>query len=171
MDRNEYLQRPLIEGVVYEVTDESVMISSPHTIYIIVRKESEVPLSEVESQFRKLKKEAKESGKVRLNGVTKFLPTIRSLYPSYRKTLERTNTLFDEVVKMIPEFEADGLHMGCTDDELLKEIRDKEWEISNFHNLNTDYSRYLRLYHNVKNVLTSKPWRAENLVRIKIRIA
>ncbi len=171
MDRNEYLQRPLIEGVVYEVTDESVKISSPHTIYIIVRKESEVPLSEVESQFRKLKKEAKESGKVRLNGVTKFLPTIRSLYPSYRKTLERTNTLFDEVVKMIPKFEADGLHMGCTDDELLKEIRDKEWEISNFHNLNTDYSRYLRLYHNVKNVLTSKPWRAENLVRIKIRIA
>lgn len=171
MDRNEYLQRPLIEGVVYEVTDESVKISSPHTIYIIVRKESEVPLSEVESQFRKLKKEAKESGKVRLNGVTKFLPTIRSLYPSYRKTLERTNTLFDEVVKMIPKLEADGLHMGCTDDELLKEIRDKEWEISNFHNLNTDYSRYLRLYHNVKNVLTSKPWRAENLVRIKIRIA
>ncbi len=171
MDRNEYLQRPLIEGVVYEVTDESVMISSPHTKYIVVRKDSEVPLSEVESQFRKLKKEAKESGKVRLNGVTKFLPTIRSLYPSYRKTLERTNTLFDEVVKMIPKLEADGLHMGCTDDELLKEIRDKEWEISNFHNLNTDYSRYLRLYHNVKNVLTSKPWRAENLVRIKIRIA
>ena len=170
MDRNEYLQRPLIEGVVYEITDESVMISSPYTKYIVVRKDSEVPLPEVESQFRKLKKEAKESGKVRLNGVTKFLPTIRSLYPSYRMAIERTNTLFEEIVKMVPKLEADGLHIGCTDDELLKEIREKEWEILKFHNVNTDYSRYLRLHHNVKNVLARKPWRAENLVRIMIRI-
>lgn len=170
MDRNEYLQRPLIEGVVYEVTDELVKIFSLHTKYIVVRKDSEVPLSEVESLFRKLKKEAKESGKVRLNGVTKFLPTIRSLYPSYRMAIERTNTLFEEIVKMVPKLEADGLHIGCTDDELLKEIREKEWEILKFHNVNTDYSRYLRLHHNVKNVLARKPWRAENLVRIMIRI-
>lgn len=171
MDRNEYLQRPLIEGVVYEITDQSAMIFSPHTKYIVVRKDSEVPLPEVESQFRKLKKEAKESGKVRLNGVTKFLPTIRSLYPSYRMTIERTNTLFEEIVKMVPKLEADGLHIGCTDDELLKEIREKEWEILNSQSENTEYSRYLRLYHNVKNVLARKPWRAENLVRINIRIA
>ena len=170
MDRNEYLQRPLIEGVVYEVTDELVKIFSLHTKYIVVRKDSEVPLSEVESLFRKLKKEAKESGKVRLNGVTKFLPTIRSLYPSYRMAIERTNTLFEEIVKMVPKLEADGLHIGCTEYELLKEIREKEWEILKFHNVNTDYSRYLRLHHNVKNVLARKPWRAENLVRIMIRI-
>lgn len=168
MERNEYLQRPLIKNVVYEVTDSKVNISSPHTVFISANRYEEIPLSEVRRLFYELKKEAKDSGKVKLNGVTKFLPTVRTLYPSYQAAVKRINTLFAEIVGMIPKLEVDGLHMGCTDDELLKEIKGKEWEISRFYHCNTDYSCYLRHYQNIKDILSNKLWKNENLIKIVI---
>lgn len=63
MERNQYLQRPLIEGVVYEVTDSKIEVASPHTIFLSARRVTEIPLSEVEKLFRKLKKKQKTPGK------------------------------------------------------------------------------------------------------------
>lgn len=79
MERDQYLQRPLIKGLKYEITDSKVEISSSNTIFLSVHRHVEIPLSEVERLFRKLKQEAKDSRKVRLNGVSKFLPAVCSL--------------------------------------------------------------------------------------------
>lgn len=171
MERNQYLQQPLIEGVVYEITDSKVEIACPHTIFLKAHRVTEIPLSEVERLFRKLKKEAKDSGKVRLNGVTKFLPAIRTLYPSYHMAVKQTNKLFSEIVEMVRKIEADGIHMGCSDDELLREARGKEEEIARFGYCNTDYSRYLEYYHNIKDILSTKSWKGENVAKVVIRLA
>ncbi|MDC1809089.1 hypothetical protein POZ03_01275 [Bacteroides uniformis] len=168
MERNEYLQRPLIKSVIYEITDSQINISSPHTIFLSVHRDTEVPLSEVERLFRKLKKEAKDSGKVRLNGVTKFLPVIRSLYPSYHIAVERINKLFSEMVEMVPKIKNDGIHIGCVDDELLEEAKKKEEEIISFYHRKTDYSRYLEHYQNIKDILTTQRWQEENVAKIVI---
>ena len=170
MDRNQYLQRPLIEGVVYEVTDSKIEIVSPYTIFLSARRVTEIPLSEVEKLFRKLKKEAKDSGKVRLNGVSKFLPLIRALYPSYHMAVEQKNKLFSEIVEMVHKIEADGIHMGCSDDELLREARGKEQKIESFSYRNTDYFRYVEHYQNIIDILTTKPWEGENVIKEVIRL-
>lgn len=170
MERNQYLQRPLIEGVVYEVTDSKIEIASPHTIFLSARRVTEIPLSEVEKLFRKLRKEAKDSGKVRLNGVSKFLPAIRTLYPSYHMSVEQKNKLFSEIVEMVRKIEADGIHRGCVDDELLKEARDKEQKIESFSYRNTDYFRYVEHYQNIRDILSNKPWTGENVIKEVIRL-
>ena len=170
MERNQYLQHPLVEGVVYEITDSKIEIACPHTIFLSVHRATEIPLSEVEQLFRKLKIEAKDSGKVRLKGVSKFLPVIRSLYPSYHMAVEQTNKLFSEIVEMARKIEADGIHRGCADDELLREAREKEEEIARFGYCNTDYSRYLEHYHNIKDILSSKSWKGENVAKVIIRL-
>lgn len=170
MERNQYLQRPLIEGVVYEVTDSKIEIASPHTIFLSARRVTEIPLSEVEKLFRKLKKEAKDSGKVRLNGVSKFLPVIRALYPSYHMAVEQTNKLFSEIVEMVRKIEADGIHMGCSDDELLREARGKEQKIESFSYRNTDYFRYVEHYQNIRDILSTKSWEGENVIKEVIRL-
>lgn len=170
MERNQYLQRPLIEGVVYEVTDSKIEVASSHTIFLSAHRVTEIPLSEVEKLFCKLKKEAKDSGKVRLNGVSKFLPVIRALYPSYHMAVEQTNKLFSEIVEMVRKIEADGIHVGYSDDELLGEARDKEEEIARLGYCNTDYSRYLGHYHNIKDILSAKSWQGENVAKMLIRL-
>lgn len=170
MERNQYLQHPLVEGVVYEITNSKVEIACPHTIFLSAHRVTEIPLSEVERLFRKLKKEAKDSGKVRLNGVTKFLPAIRTLYPSYHMAVEQKNKLFSEIVEMVRKIEADGIHRGCVDDELLKEARDKEQKIESFSYRNTDYFRYVEHYQNIRDILSNKPWKGENVIKEVIRL-
>ena len=170
MERNQYLQHPLVEGVVYEITDSKVEIACPHTIFLCARRATEIPLSEVERLFRKLKKEAKDSGKVKLKGVSKFLPVIRALYPSYHMAVEQTTKLFFEIVEMVRKIEADGIHMGCVDDELLREARGKEQKIESFSYRNTDYFRYMEHYQNIKDILSNKPWKGENVIKEVIRL-
>lgn len=170
MERDQYLQRPLIKGLKYEITDSKVEISSSNTIFLSVHRHVEIPLSEVERLFRKLKQEAKDSRKVRLNGVSKFLPAVCSLYPSYHMSIERINKLFSEIVEMVHKIQADGIHIGCTDDEELKEIRNKGEEITSFYYLNTDYSHYVGHYHNIKDILSTRPWKDENVTKVVIRL-
>ena len=76
-DRKEYLQRPLIEDVVYEITDNLIRVSNSNTLFINLTKRNRIQLAEVEKLFRELRKIAKNNPKLKLNGVTKFLPTIR----------------------------------------------------------------------------------------------
>lgn len=115
-------------------------------------------------------KEAKDSGKVRLKGVSKFLPVIRALYPSYHMAVEQTNKLFSEIVEMVRKIETDGIHMGCSDDELLREAREKEEKIASFGYRNTDYFRYVEHYQNIREILSTNPWKGENVARVVIRL-
>lgn len=170
MERNQYLQHPLVEGVVYEITDSKVEITSPHTVFLSAQRVTEIPLSEIRQLFRKLKKEAKDSGKVRLNGVSKFLPTICTLYPSYHMAVEQINKLFSEIVEMVRKIEADGIHSGCADDELLREARDIKQKTESFSYRNTDYFRYVEHYQNIREILSTKPWKGENVARVVIRL-
>ena len=80
-DRKEYLQRPLIEDVIYEITDNLIRVSNSNTLFINLTKRNRIQLAEVEKLFRELRKIAKNNPKLKLKGVTKFLPTIRELYP------------------------------------------------------------------------------------------
>lgn len=60
MTREEYLKRPLVEDVVYEISENRIRIASPHTIFIEITKSDIIPLSEVEHMLRMVKKAVKE---------------------------------------------------------------------------------------------------------------
>lgn len=169
MDRNEYLQRPLIEGVVYEITNSKVRISSPHTVFLSADRQTVIPLSEVERLFRELKKEAKDSGKIIFKGVSKFLPTVRALYPSYQEAVNQINCLFSEIVEITRKIKADGLHRGCSDDVLLEEALSKKNKIMMYYHHNTDFSQYSEQYQQIKDILSTKCWGNESLVSAVIR--
>ena len=169
MERKEYLQRPLIEGVVYEITNSKVRISSPHTVFLSADRQTVIPLPEVERLFRELKKEAKDSGKIRFKGVSKFLPTVRTFYPSYQEAVQQMNYLFSEITEIARKIKADGLHRGCSDDVLLEEALSKEKKIMMYYHHNTDFSRYSEQYQHIKEILSAKCWKNESLVSAVIR--
>lgn len=164
MERNEYLQRPLIEDVVYEISDNMVLVTSPHTSYICVKKEKQILLSETRKLFQKLKKEAKDSGKMKIKGVSKFLPTVKSLYPDYCAGFEQINKKFSEIVEIVHKIQSDGLHLGCLDDELLNAALKKQSEIEKFHYRNSPYSQYLECHRSVQANLAAKQWENSNMI-------
>ena len=51
MTREEYLKRPLVEDVVYEISENKIGISSPHTIFIEIIKPDIISLTEISSSL------------------------------------------------------------------------------------------------------------------------
>lgn len=164
MERSEYLQRPLIENMVYEISENKIQITCPHTSFLCVIKAEKIPLSEVEQLFRTLKKEVKASGKMKIKGVSKFLPVIRSLYQSYSAAIEQINQYYSEIAEIVHKIESDGLHYGCSDDELYKEAFEKQAEIEKFYYRNSEYSQYINYYLKLQNELDTKCWEKDNMV-------
>lgn len=164
VERSEYLKRPLVEGVVYKISEEEVDIQCSHTSFIqIVSAGKPIDLFEIERLFKELRSAAKASGKVKLKGVTKFLPKVRRLYPLYLISYNKMVTLFAEIVELSKQLQADGIHSGFRDDELLDSITVRKWEIEKLHFHNTDYSKFCYLYNNLKRVMTERLWEQENI--------
>lgn len=123
-----------------------------------------VTLQEIQTHFRQLRHEAKASGKVRLRGTTKFMPAVRKLHPAYCAACEDIERLFSELTALVRQIERDGLHRGCSDDEILEEAIRKQNEIRTYYYHNSDYSRFLGYNNRVCELLRNKPWRDENIV-------
>lgn len=62
MTREEYLRRPLIEGVVYNVDKDEIQIWNDSTLFIQIHNCRKVTLQEVQTHFHQLQQEAKAFG-------------------------------------------------------------------------------------------------------------
>lgn len=163
-DRKEYLQRPLIEDVVYEITDNLIRVSNSNTLFINQTKRNRIQLAEVEKLFRELRKIAKNNPKLKLKGVTKFLPTIRELYPEYCESASLIEKNFSEISELFRQIKIDGLHVGYRDDELMNLVYAKKAEIERQHYSSSPYSRFVRCYTNLKSTLKMRSWEDERSV-------
>lgn len=171
MTRHEYLQRPSIGGVVYQIDNKVIRIWNDCAIFIQIHNCRRITLHEVQANFRQLQHEAKASGKVKLKGVTKFLPAVRQLYPAYISSCDNIERLFAELTELVNRIELDGIHMGCSDDELLDAATRKQNEIARYYYRNSDYSRFLDYNDRICHTLRDKPWQNENIVACTIPIA
>jgi hypothetical protein len=163
-DRKEYLQRPLIEDVVYEITDNLIRVSNSNTLFINLTKRNRIQLAEVEKLFRELRKIAKNNPKLKLKGVTKLLPTIRELYPEYCESASLIEKNFSEISELFRQIKIDGLHVGYRDDELMNLVYAKKAEIERQHYSSSPYSRFVRCYTNLKSALKMRGWEDEGIV-------
>lgn len=171
MTRHEYLQGPLIEGLIYKIDQKEILISNYCTIFFQIHNCRKISLQEVQAHFHQLKQEAKVSGRVKLIGSTKFLPAVRKLYPLYCASCEDIERLFAELTVLLRQIERDGIHMGYSDDELLDAASLKQNEITRYYYRNTDYSRFLDYNDRICKYLRDKPWQDENIVACKLPIA
>ena len=56
-----YLQRPLIPDVKYEITDDTIKISSPHTLYVHMRQRYPRNQADLLALYKTVHKQAWES--------------------------------------------------------------------------------------------------------------
>lgn len=152
MTREEYLKRPPIEDVVYEISENTIRIASPHTIFIEIIKPGIISLTEVEQVFRMVKKAVKEKKSVTLKGVTKFLPTVKELYAEYLQAIETISKNFTEAFQLSQQMKVDGIHIGYLDDEVMLKLLEKQNENAKQYYLGTAFSRFAGYYQKLKNV-------------------
>lgn len=163
MTRQEYLQRPLIEDVVYEIGPDRVYVHSPGCIYIDAKRREIIPLSGIEGLYRQLVKIARNNPRLKIKGVTTFLPAVRALYPHYCESVTRMNGYFSEIVEIAEKLRAAGLHIGYSDDTILPQALKKESAILQLRRRDGAYSRFVDYYNHLQDYLRDKPWDAEGV--------
>nr|WP_195461771.1 hypothetical protein [Alistipes sp. D31t1_170403_E11] len=171
MTREEYLQRPSIEGVVYKIDKNEIRVQNDCTLFIQIRNCRKVTLQEVQARFRQLKQEASASEKFKLKGTTKFMPAVRELYPAYRASCDDIERLFAELTEFVQRIKLDGIHYGCSDDELLEAATQRQNEISKYYWRNSAYSRFLTYDKCIRNAMLDRPWEDEETVNYTLTIA
>lgn len=165
----EYLQRPLIKGIVYKIDNNEIRIWNDSTIFIQIHNCRKVTLQTLQANFRQLQQEAKASGKVK--GVTKFLPAVRQLYPAYCASCDNIERLFAKLTELVRRIEQDGIHTGRSDDVLLDAATREQYEITRYYYRNTDYSRFMDYNDRIRDYLRDKPWQDEDIVACIIPLA
>ena len=98
------------------------------------------------------------------------MPAVRELYPAYRASCDDIERLFSEATDLVRRMERDGIHRGCSDDEVLEAAIRKQNEIGKYYYRNSDYSRFLDYDNRVCKLLWHKPWRDENIVGMTLPI-
>lgn len=161
--RKEYLRRPLIKGVIYQIGDNFIRVSSPNTIFINMEKSPHILLSDIENFFRELRKIAKHTPKLKLKGVTRFISTIRELHSAYVQGAELMEKNFSEIIELFRQIQIDGLHVGYVDDELLNLANTKRFEIEELHYRSSPYLRFVRCYTTLKTILAERNWENEEI--------
>lgn len=158
MTRQEYLQRPLLKGVIYKITPDWVFIYDSYTIFIECRRCEIVPLAEVEKLYRQLVKEARKTENLKLKGVTKFLPAVRTLFPQYLEAVSAINRHFSDIVEIAEKVRSDGIHSGYRDDDVLSEAFRRGYAIQKVYYRSSPYSRFLEYYDRLKQITEERVW-------------
>lgn len=130
---NEYLSRKIIP-VTFIIEDSHISIQSEHTSWINITKPKPLIAKEqmldLYKEVKKLAKTANVSVSTRKN---KYKEIIEKDYANYVECYNKSLKIFDEIKQLAYEIQARKIHMGCTDDEVLKQMA----------NLKSDYCELL----------------------------
>lgn len=117
----EYLQRPLIENMVYIIEDDYVQIDCPHTGFAGGRRISHVDVDELLSLYRRVLHAAKE-GNVKISYANHTKRKIVDHRAEYECRYEESQKLFDDFVAQAKIVRQRGIHLGCSDDTELDKL-------------------------------------------------
>ena len=119
--QTEYLKRPLIEDVSYEITETRVAIQCPHTCFVGRTLPGRYREDDLVDLYRRVLQMAKEQG-IRISYSRHIRKTIREQWPGYVAGREKQERLFRELRDAAEAVRQRGIHMGHADDEVLARI-------------------------------------------------
>ncbi len=120
-NETEYLKRPVIEDVSYEITESRVSIQCPHTGFVGRTLPERCRKDALLDQYRRVLRMAKEQG-ARISYSRHIRKTIREQWPGYVAGREKQEQLFRELRDAAEAVRQRGIHLGHGDDEALAKV-------------------------------------------------
>lgn len=124
----EYLSRPLVHGVVYEISDESINISCSHTVWVQAQRAKYIRKEDVEQLYSNVYSTAKEMG-ITIGRSRHYKKFINTRWQEYREQFDKYNKVFSELVVVCKEVQKRGIHTGYSDDWVVS----KAFKIRNIY--------------------------------------
>ena len=119
----EYLSRPLLEGVEYCITEDRIKIASSHTEYINLKRFIPLDIESLLEQYGEVLKMAKKR-KAKISYKRHLRKKILENRDEYRNDYLEAQRLFGLMTAVAKEIQKRGLHFGTTDDAVLRKLWD-----------------------------------------------
>ncbi len=139
MDGN-YLSRPLIEGVSYEISDTDIAIQSPHTCYVRCKLPRRRDKDALLRQYSGVLAVAKAQ-RVKISYTLHIRKTIQELWPEYEDACAEREKLFAQLKKLAQDVKTRGIHLGTVDDEVLSAAQEVSEKLAAYGGCGTPSSR------------------------------
>lgn len=139
MDDN-YLARPLVEGVTYEISDTDIAIQSPHTCYVRCKLPRRWDKDTLLLQYSGVLAAAKAHG-VKISYTLHIRRRIQELWPEYEAACAEREKLFARLGALAREVQARGIHYGTADDKTLSAVQEVSERLASYDYCGTPSSR------------------------------
>ena len=152
---NEYLDRPLIDEVVFEITETRVSIQCPSTIFVRCVLPERCNKKAMLRLYRRVLQLAK-ARKVKISYSLHIHKTIREQWDAYIAAREEQEQIFQQLRESATTVQQRGIHLGyCDDTELDKAIKyswrvaeiarksNAAWQITSFTHRLLETEQYL----------------------------
>jgi hypothetical protein len=150
---NEYLSRPLVNGVKYVINDNEISISSDNTIFTdIVNIGLDMSiLKRSISNMRETKKLVKLSnGKITLKNTTKIIKFMKEHFSEFIAQVAVYHTLFEQAKEIAKGVQERGIHVGCVDDVELNRLNEVTSIMERMNYIGTPMSKFMAAFWTIK---------------------
>lgn len=121
----EYLSRPLVEDVTYEIEPARLYIQCSHTSYVGAFLEERYQKNQLLGMYRRVLRAAKVKG-IRISYGQHFSKTIKERWAEYETACGEQEDLFHQLIEQAKRVQSRGIHYGTVDDMELSLLRKLE---------------------------------------------
>lgn len=147
----EYLERPLIEGVEYDISETCVAIQSQSTCFVSYSVPARLQKETMLLQYKRVLQMAREQG-VKISYSRHIRRTICEQWADYLAECEKQEHLFQELREVANSVKRRGIHMGHADDEELAKVYKITGELAKFRYGGRPISRITGIGHDLQTM-------------------
>lgn len=147
----EYLNRPLVEDVSYEISEDRISIRCPHTIFYDNILPKRCDKDAMLDQYRRVLQIAKAQN-VKISYSRHIRRTIQERWHDYVTGRERQEQLFQELREIVSKIQQRGIHRGYSDDEEIKKANKVAAELNTFNYLDNVVHKITRLAYELQTL-------------------
>jgi hypothetical protein len=151
MTDREYLSKDLLPGLKFVITKNVVHISSDSTSFLSYTRPTKLIQQDLLDVYSSVVRTAKLKG-CGISYQNKYKKIITENWQVYLEQSNNLDKIFDELVNKAKVIQKRGIHLGCSDDLVLKETTEFAWKLNPYFYTNSAISIMNNIYNELKRL-------------------
>ena len=150
MTDKEYLAKPVLPNMKYEITDSKIYIANDNTGFINVSNIEKFRQEDILDKYKELLSICKQYG-VKISYTNKYKSYLLDIWPRYVKDVEDYKKFYAELKKKAERVQKRGIHYGCSDDLVLKDMIEFSYNLNSYRYRVSSISQVTEIYNTIVN--------------------
>lgn len=151
MTDKEYLSKDLLPGLKFVINKNVVYITSETTSFITYTRPIRLLQQDLLEVYSSVVKTAKLKG-CGISYQNKYKKFITENWQVYLEQSNELDKIFDELIEKAKKIQKRGIHLGCSDDLVLKETTEFSWKLNPYFYRNSAISIMNSIYNELKRI-------------------